>query len=80
MLSEKMTVTPLDGTMRRLFAGAQQTFCKCINVDYESARTEDFDELSMQVKGFPTLHASFENHVAVEELRAPNQCVSSFRR
>ena len=79
LLAEIMTGTALDGTMQRLFAGAQQTFCKCVNVDYESARIEEFYELSMPVKGFPTLHASFENHVAVEELRAPNQCVSCAR-
>ncbi len=74
-LEEKMKGTPLDGTMKALFSGVQQTYCKCINVEYESKRNEDFYDLSMNVKGFPTLHKSFENYVDVEEMRAPNQCV-----
>ncbi len=74
-LEEKMKGTPLDGTMKTLFSGVQQTYCKCINVEYESKRNEDFYDLSMNVKGFPTLHKSFENYVDVEEMRAPNQCV-----
>jgi ubiquitin carboxyl-terminal hydrolase 7 len=72
-LEEKMKGTPLDGTMNRLFVGQQQSYCQCINVDYVSKRTEDFYDLSMNVKGFPTLLKSFENYIDVEELKGSNQ-------
>lgn len=34
--------TPAEGAIPRLFKGQMKNFIKCINVDYESAVTEDF--------------------------------------
>ncbi len=40
-------------------------FVECINVDYRSARTETFYDLSMTVKGCSDLIASFKQYVEV---------------
>lgn len=34
--------TPAEGAIPRLFKGSMKNFIKCINVDFESAVTEDF--------------------------------------
>lgn len=38
----KMKNTPADGSVGRLFAGKMKSYIKCINVDYQSDRTEEF--------------------------------------
>jgi ubiquitin carboxyl-terminal hydrolase 7 len=41
-LEEKMKGTPADGAISKLFKGKMKSFIKCINVDYESSRSEDY--------------------------------------
>lgn len=72
-LEEKMKGSPADGTMKNLFVGTSQTYVECVNVEYVSKREEHFYDLSMNVKGCPTLYKSFENYIEVEELKGSNQ-------
>jgi ubiquitin carboxyl-terminal hydrolase 7 len=72
-LEEKMKGSPVDGTMKNLFVGTSQTYIECLNVDYVSKRDEHFYDLSLNVKGMPTLLKSFENYIEVEMLTGSNQ-------
>lgn len=37
-----MQGTPADGAISKLFVGKMKSYIKCINVDYESSRVEDY--------------------------------------
>ena len=50
-LEEKMKGTPADGTVSRLFAGQVRSFIKCVHVNFESAKLEDFYDLQVCVCG-----------------------------
>lgn len=41
-LETKMKGTQADGAIKRLFSGTMKSYVKCIDIDFESARTEDF--------------------------------------
>ncbi|KAF7729663.1 hypothetical protein EC973_004036 [Apophysomyces ossiformis] len=41
-LELKMKNTPADGAISNLFVGKMKSYIKCINVDYESSRVEDY--------------------------------------
>lgn len=41
-LEEKMKGTVAEGAIRRLFVGKMKSYIKCVDVDFESARSEDF--------------------------------------
>jgi hypothetical protein len=35
--------TQAEGTIQKLFVGKMKSYIKCVNVDYESSRIEDFN-------------------------------------
>lgn len=41
-LEMKMKGTQADGAIKDLFCGKMKSYIRCINVDYESSRSEDF--------------------------------------
>ena len=41
-LEDKMKGTVAEGAIRRLFVGKMKSYITCVNVDFESARSEDF--------------------------------------
>lgn len=41
-LEMKMKGTAADGAIKNLFSGKMKSYIKCINVDYESSRSEEF--------------------------------------
>lgn len=41
-LEIKMKNTPADGAIKHLFVGRMKSYIKCINVQYESSRSEDY--------------------------------------
>lgn len=45
-LETKMKGTQADGAIKRLFSGTMKSYVKCIDIDFESARTEDFYGMS----------------------------------
>eukprot|EP01094_Clydonella_sp_ATCC50884_P014697 TRINITY_DN251_c0_g1_i2.p1 TRINITY_DN251_c0_g1~~TRINITY_DN251_c0_g1_i2.p1 ORF type:complete len:646 (-),score=258.72 TRINITY_DN251_c0_g1_i2:1803-3698(-) len=72
-LEGKMKGTRVEGTVERLFRGKVFNYIKCVNVDYESSRTEDFYDLQLNVKGCEDLTKSFENYIEVEMLDGDNK-------
>lgn len=72
-LEEKAKGTSVDGAIKKLFAGQYRSFIRCTNVDYMSAREEDFYDLQLDVKGCTTLNESFKKYVEKEMLINDNQ-------
>lgn len=63
----------LQDQLKRLFCGKMESYIKCVSVDYESRRGEEFWDLQLNVKGYKNLRASFEDLVAVEMMEGDNQ-------
>ncbi|KAJ3300789.1 hypothetical protein HK104_003759 [Borealophlyctis nickersoniae] len=72
-LESKMKGTEAEGAISRLFVGKAKSYLKCINVDYESSRIEDFYDIQLNVKGCKTIKDSFDEYVAVETLEGDNK-------
>eukprot|EP01113_Clastostelium_recurvatum_P049984 TRINITY_DN935_c0_g1_i1.p1 TRINITY_DN935_c0_g1~~TRINITY_DN935_c0_g1_i1.p1 ORF type:complete len:1154 (-),score=430.34 TRINITY_DN935_c0_g1_i1:57-3518(-) len=72
-LQGKMKGTKVEGTIERLLQGKTKNFIKCINVPYESTRTEEFFDLSLNVKGSRSVIDSFERYVETEMLDGDNK-------
>ncbi|CAO3609348.1 unnamed protein product [Cunninghamella echinulata] len=72
-LEIKMKGTPSDGAISKLFVGKMKSYIKCINVDYESSRVEDFYDIQLNVKGCKTLQDSFNEYIAMEVLEGENK-------
>jgi ubiquitin carboxyl-terminal hydrolase 7 len=53
-LEEKMKGTPVDGTIKDLFCGTLRSYIKCVDVQFESSRDENFYDLQLNVKGKPS--------------------------
>jgi len=70
---KKFDQGPLQDQLKRLFCGTVDSYVKCVNVDYESSRSEEFWDLQLNVKGFKNLRQSFEDLVAVETMEGDNQ-------
>ncbi|EGD83160.1 ubiquitin carboxyl-terminal hydrolase [Salpingoeca rosetta] len=72
-LEEKMKGTPVEETVKKLFAGRMKSYVRCINVDFESSREEDFYDIQLNVKDIASLQDSFKDYVNVETLEGDNQ-------
>ncbi|KAG0675211.1 hypothetical protein C6P40_001857 [Pichia californica] len=72
-LETKMKGTEIDGCLNNIFVGKMNSFIRCINVDYESSRTEDFWDIQLNVKGLKNIQESFENYVELEILDGDNK-------
>lgn len=72
-LESKMKGTKAEGAISKLFVGKYKSYIRCINVDYESARIEDFYDIQLNVKGFKNMSESFEDYIAVETLDGDNK-------
>lgn len=72
-LEMKMKGTELEQSIPALFKGQTRQYIRCINVEYESSKIEDFYDLSMQVKGCKTLQESFEKYVEKDRMDGNNQ-------
>ncbi len=46
-LEERMKNTPADGVIQKLFVGKVKSYIRCIQIDYESSREEDFYDLQV---------------------------------
>ncbi len=62
-LETKMKGTPGENTLKWLFCGKMRNYIRCCNVEYKSERIEDFYDLSLNVKGIPTILGSFRQYV-----------------
>eukprot|EP00945_MAST-04E_sp_MAST-4E-sp1_P002515 g2515.t1 len=72
-LEEKMKGTRSEGLISKLLQGSTMNYIKCVNVDYNSSRTEEFFDVQLDVKGCCNIHESFKKYVAEEMLEGDNQ-------
>ncbi|EGO20961.1 hypothetical protein SERLADRAFT_452101 [Serpula lacrymans var. lacrymans S7.9] len=72
-LESKMKGTKAEGAIAKLFVGKMKSYIKCVNVDYESSRIEEFNDIQLNVKGMRNLYESFKDYVAVETLEGENK-------
>lgn len=72
-MEEKMKGTAAERALADIFVGKMRTYIKCINVDFESSRIEDFWDLQLNVAGCKTLKDSFDTYIEVETLEGENK-------
>ncbi|CAB4447002.1 unnamed protein product [Rhizophagus irregularis] len=72
-LEGNMKGTKADGAITKLFVGKMKSYIKCVNVDYESSRVEDFYDIQLNVKGCKTLRDSFKDYIQEEILEGYNK-------
>ncbi|OMJ30209.1 Ubiquitin carboxyl-terminal hydrolase 21 [Smittium culicis] len=72
-LETKMKGTEADGAIARLFEGKMKSYIKCVNVEFESSRVENYYDISLNVKGCKTLRDSFVDYCQVETLDGDNK-------
>lgn len=72
-LETRMKGTDAENALNNMFVGKMKTYLKCINVDYESSRTEDFWDLQLNVSGCKSLDDSFKDYIQVETLEGDNK-------
>lgn len=46
-LEERMKDTSTAGVIKKLFSGRVRSYIRCLNIDYESAREEDFYDIQV---------------------------------
>ncbi|KAI8880799.1 cysteine proteinase [Backusella circina FSU 941] len=72
-LEIKMKDTPADGAIKDLFVGKMKSYIKCINVNFESSRSEDYYDIQLNVKGCNNLEDSFKDYITEETLEGDNK-------
>jgi ubiquitin carboxyl-terminal hydrolase 7 len=72
-MEEKMKGTDVENLLPRMFSGNQQTYVSCINVDYDSRRSEPFWDIQLNVSGNKDIESSFRDYVQVEIMDGENQ-------
>ncbi|GAN10196.1 cysteine proteinase [Mucor ambiguus] len=72
-IERKMLNTPAEGTIKEIFVGKIKSYIKCINVDHESSRSEEFYDIQLNVKGCQDLKESFEEYIREEMLEKENK-------
>lgn len=72
-LDEKMKGTEAQGALERMFVGKMKTYISCINVAYESSRSEEFWDIQLNVSGNDNLDESFEDYIQVETMDGDNK-------
>lgn len=72
-IEKKMKGTPAEDSIKNIFVGKMKSYIKCINVEYESARSEDYYDIQLNVKGCKNLEESFRDYISVETLEGDNK-------
>ncbi|KAI6117699.1 hypothetical protein EDD16DRAFT_1895983 [Pisolithus croceorrhizus] len=72
-LESKMKGTKAEGAIAKLFVGKMKSYIKCVNVDYESSKIEEFKDIQLNVKGMKNLYESFRYYVAEETMEGENK-------
>lgn len=72
-LETRMKGTQAENALPNMFVGKMKTYLKCINVEYESSRIEDFWDLQLNVSGCKSLDDSFKDYIQVETLEGENK-------
>lgn len=72
-LESRMKGTAAENALADMFVGKMKTYLRCINVEYESSRIEDFWDLQLNVAGCNSLDDSFKDYIQVETLEGDNK-------
>ena len=72
-LEQVLDKTPMKDSIAKLFRGTMEQYVKCVNVSYESAHSEFFYDLSVNVEGCSCLDESLRKFLEVEKLEGENQ-------
>eukprot|EP00727_Mastigamoeba_balamuthi_P008267 m51a1_g4062 hypothetical protein (1362) ;mRNA; f:735008-740750 len=72
-LESKMKGTPAEGTIQKLFCGKVKNFIKCLDIEFESSREEQFYDLALNVKDCKDIYASFDKYTETETLDGDNK-------
>ena len=72
-LEEKMKGTLVADVTKKLFAGKVKSYIRCVEVDYESSREEEFYDIQLDVKGCNNLYDSFRKYIEKEMLEGDNK-------
>lgn len=72
-LESKMKGTDVDGFLSKLFVGQMKSYIKCINVPFESSRSEEFWDIQLNVRGMKNVYDSFRDYCTEETLEGDNQ-------
>jgi len=75
-IEEKMKstkVAQLQSLVSNLFMAKMKSYIRCTKVAFESARTEDYYDVQLKVKGISNLLDSFQDYCSVEDLEGENQ-------
>ncbi|KAG0750292.1 hypothetical protein G6F57_003257 [Rhizopus arrhizus] len=62
-----------DNLEIKMKASRMKSYIKCINVDYESSRSEDYYDIQLNVKGCKNLEDSFKDYITEETLEGENK-------
>ena len=62
-LEKSMNGTPAQGTYTQLFKGQLLQQIRCVEIEHESSRCEEFIDLQLDVKGCDNIYASFDRYV-----------------
>uniref|UniRef100_A0A1I7SZZ6 ubiquitinyl hydrolase 1 n=2 Tax=Caenorhabditis tropicalis TaxID=1561998 RepID=A0A1I7SZZ6_9PELO len=72
-LETKMKGTSEEKSIPNLFRGNMKSYIKCLDVDYESSRTESFYDVQLNVLGMESLERAFEAYTTSEILDDENK-------
>ncbi|CCW45971.1 Ubiquitin carboxyl-terminal hydrolase 7 [Caenorhabditis elegans] len=72
-LETKMKGTSEEKSIPNLFRGNMKSYIKCLDVDYESSRTESFYDVQLNVLGMDSLERAFEAYTTSEILDDENK-------
>lgn len=72
-LEARMKGTDAENALPNMFVGKMKTYLRCINVEYESSRIEDFWDLQLNVSGCKSMDESFKDYIQVETLEGDNK-------
>ncbi|EEB08529.2 ubiquitin carboxyl-terminal hydrolase [Schizosaccharomyces japonicus yFS275] len=71
-LEKRMKGTPVEDALTKLFVGKMKSYICCVDVNFESAREEDFWDIQLNVKGMKDMEESFRDYIQVEMLEGDN--------
>ncbi|KAL2314284.1 hypothetical protein POMI540_2302 [Schizosaccharomyces pombe] len=71
-LERSMRDTKVENALTNLFVGKMKSYIACVNVNFESARSEDYWDIQLNVKGMKNLEDSFRSYIQVETLEGDN--------
>ncbi|KAF1750080.1 hypothetical protein GCK72_016626 [Caenorhabditis remanei] len=72
-LETKMKGSSEEKSIPNLFRGNMKSYIKCLDVDYESSRTESFYDVQLNVLGMDSLERAFQAYTTSETLDDENK-------